>query len=99
MQLTPPGSACSIAIGNGLTEMAPGSLDNMQCVVADADAAHADLKSRGVECQRRRRAAVGPVRLLRRPRRQRLVAAAAAGLVAERRQLGAPADLASRGSL
>ncbi len=45
VQLTPPGSACSIAIGNGLTEMAPGSLDNMQCVVADADAAYADLRS------------------------------------------------------
>ena len=51
VQLTPPGSACSIAIGDGLTEMAPGSLDNMQCVVADADAAYADLQQRGVECQ------------------------------------------------
>ena len=38
VQLTPPGSACSIAIGRGLTEMAPGSLDNLQMVVADADA-------------------------------------------------------------
>jgi len=50
VQLTPPGSACSIAIGNGLTQMAPGSLDNMQCVIADADAARADLVERGVEC-------------------------------------------------
>ena len=33
VQLTPPGSACSIAIGRGLTEMAPGSLDNLQMVV------------------------------------------------------------------
>ena len=49
VQLTPPGSACSIAIGRGLTEMEPGSLDNMQIVVADADATHADLVSRGVE--------------------------------------------------
>ncbi len=49
VQLTPPGSGCSIAIGNGLTEMEPGSLDNMQMVVADADAARADLLERGVE--------------------------------------------------
>jgi len=49
VQLTPPGSACSIAIGKGLTTMAPGSLDNLQAVVADADAAHADLTERGVE--------------------------------------------------
>ena len=49
MQLTPPGSACSIAIGKGLTTMEPGSLDNLQAVVADADAAHADLTERGIE--------------------------------------------------
>ena len=51
VQLTPPGSACSIAIGDGLTEMAPGSLDNLQCVVVDADAAYADLRERGIECE------------------------------------------------
>jgi catechol 2,3-dioxygenase-like lactoylglutathione lyase family enzyme len=49
VQLTPPGSACSIAIGRGLTEMEPGSLDNLQMVVADADETLADLKSRGIE--------------------------------------------------
>lgn len=49
VQLTPPGSACSIAIGTGLTTMAPGSLQGLQCVVADADAARADLLARGVE--------------------------------------------------
>jgi catechol 2,3-dioxygenase-like lactoylglutathione lyase family enzyme len=49
VQLTPPGSACSIAIGRGLTQMEPGSLDNLQMVIADADAALADLTSRGVE--------------------------------------------------
>lgn len=49
VQLTPPGSGCSIAIGNGLTGMAPGSLDNLQMVVADADATHADLAARGIE--------------------------------------------------
>ena len=51
VQLTPPGSACSIAIGRGLTGMAPGSLDNLQMVVADADATLADLRGRGVECE------------------------------------------------
>ena len=49
VQLTPPGSGCSIALGKGLTQMQPGALDNMQMVVADADAAHADLKGRGIE--------------------------------------------------
>ncbi len=49
VQLTPPGSACSIAIGRGLTTMTPGSLDNLQAVVADAAEARADLVSRGVE--------------------------------------------------
>jgi catechol 2,3-dioxygenase-like lactoylglutathione lyase family enzyme len=49
VQLTPPGSGCSIAVGKGITEMAPGSLDNLQMVVADADEARSDLKQRGVE--------------------------------------------------
>jgi catechol 2,3-dioxygenase-like lactoylglutathione lyase family enzyme len=49
VQLTPPGSACSIAIGKGLTTMAPGSLDNLQAVVADAEAVRADLIDRGIE--------------------------------------------------
>ena len=49
VQLTPPGSGCSIALGKGLTQMQPGALDNMQMVVADADAAQADLKGRGIE--------------------------------------------------
>ncbi len=49
VQMTPPGSGCSIAFGKGLTEMAPGSLDNLQMVVADADAAHSELSGRGVE--------------------------------------------------
>jgi predicted enzyme related to lactoylglutathione lyase len=49
VQMTPPGSACSIAFGKGLTEMAPGSLDNMQVCVADIEAAHAALTERGVE--------------------------------------------------
>ena len=49
VQLTPPGSGCSIAIGNGLTGMAPGSLEGLQMVVADADAAHAELSGRGID--------------------------------------------------
>ena len=49
VQLTPPGSACSIALGTGLTEMAPGSLQNIQLVVSDIEAARAELLERGVE--------------------------------------------------
>ena len=49
VQLTPPGSGCSIAIGNGLTTMPPGSLEGLQMVVADADAAHAALSGRGID--------------------------------------------------
>ncbi|MGL5928406.1 MAG: glyoxalase superfamily protein [Dermatophilaceae bacterium] len=49
VQVTPPGSACSIAFGTGLSEMAPGSLKALQVVVASADAALADLRQRGVE--------------------------------------------------
>ena len=49
VQMTPPGSACSIAFGKGITTMTPGSLDNLQMVVADADAVRAELVARGVE--------------------------------------------------
>ncbi|MFJ9577634.1 VOC family protein [Streptomyces sp. NPDC101191] len=49
VQMTPPGSACSIAFGQGITEMTPGSLDNMQVVVADIEEAHAALTERGIE--------------------------------------------------
>jgi len=48
VQLTPPGSACSIAFGMGITDAAPGSVRGMQIVIADADEAHAELSSRGV---------------------------------------------------
>jgi len=50
VQLTPVGSACSIAIGVGVTDAEPGSVQGMQVVVDDADAAHADLVGTGVEC-------------------------------------------------
>jgi predicted enzyme related to lactoylglutathione lyase len=49
VQLTPRGSACSIAIGVGVTPAEPGSVVGMQVVVDDADAARADLVSRGVD--------------------------------------------------
>ena len=49
VQLTPPGSACSISIGRGLVETAPGSAQGLQLVVDDADKAHSDLAGRGVE--------------------------------------------------
>lgn len=48
VQLTPPGSACSIAIGAGITEMEPGSMKNLLMVIADAHAARAELLARGV---------------------------------------------------
>jgi predicted enzyme related to lactoylglutathione lyase len=48
VQLTPPGSACSIAIGLGVTEAEPGSVKGMQVVVADIERAHAQLVDRGV---------------------------------------------------
>lgn len=48
VQLTPPGSGCSIVIDSGLTDMRPGSLKRLQLVVADVDAARAQLVERGV---------------------------------------------------
>jgi catechol 2,3-dioxygenase-like lactoylglutathione lyase family enzyme len=49
VQLTPPGSACSIAIGRGIAEGAPGSVRGLQMVVADIEAAHAELLARGAD--------------------------------------------------
>ena len=49
VQLTPPGSACSIAFGNGLLPGSPGPVEGLQVVVDDIEAAHADLAGRGVE--------------------------------------------------
>jgi predicted enzyme related to lactoylglutathione lyase len=50
IQLTPPGSACSITIGNGIaTDMRPGTVKGLQMVVDDAQAAYDELKDRGVE--------------------------------------------------
>jgi predicted enzyme related to lactoylglutathione lyase len=49
VQLTPPGSACSIALTSGAHQMQPGSVEGLQLVVDDADAARAELLERGVE--------------------------------------------------
>ena len=49
VQLTPPGSACSIALGTGLTDAQPGSATGLQMVVSDIEAAHDQLATRGVE--------------------------------------------------
>lgn len=49
VQLTPPGSACSIALGKGVVESEPGSVRGMQLVVSDIDIARAELVERGVE--------------------------------------------------
>ncbi len=49
VQLTPPGSACSIIFGNGVTSAAPGSAEGLQLVVTDIEAARTDVIERGVE--------------------------------------------------
>ena len=49
VQLTPPGSPASIAIGSGLSKMTPGSVEGLQLVVEDINAAREELAGRGVE--------------------------------------------------
>ena len=49
VQLTPPGSACSISLTSGVHHMQPGSIEGLQLVVEDADAAREELLARGVE--------------------------------------------------
>ena len=49
VQLTPPGSACSIALGEGIVEGQPGSVQGLQLVVSDINAARAELVERGVD--------------------------------------------------
>jgi catechol 2,3-dioxygenase-like lactoylglutathione lyase family enzyme len=49
VQLTPPGSGCSIALGTGLSAMRPGSVQGLQLVVQDIESARAELAARGVE--------------------------------------------------
>jgi catechol 2,3-dioxygenase-like lactoylglutathione lyase family enzyme len=49
VQMTPPGSACSISVGRGITRATPGSVEGLHLVVADIDAARAELAGRGVD--------------------------------------------------
>ena len=49
VQVTPPGSACSIAFGNGVSDAPPGSVKGIQIVVSDIEAAHGELAGRGVD--------------------------------------------------
>ena len=49
VQLTPPGSGCSIALGTGITDMTPGSMRGLQLVVDDIDAARAAFAGRGLD--------------------------------------------------
>lgn len=49
VQLTPPGSACSVVLGTGITQMAPGSQQGLQVVVEDVEQARRELIARGVE--------------------------------------------------
>ena len=49
VQLTPPGSACSITLGKGISDAPPGSVQGMQMVVSDIEAAHAELAGRDVD--------------------------------------------------
>lgn len=49
VQLTPPGSGCSIALGKGITDSGPGSVKGLQLVVSDIEQARAELSGRGVE--------------------------------------------------
>jgi catechol 2,3-dioxygenase-like lactoylglutathione lyase family enzyme len=51
VQLTPPGSACSIVLDLNFSSMKPGSLEGIQCVVPDADVALAFLQEKGVEAR------------------------------------------------
>ena len=78
VQLTPPGSACSVVIGEGITEMAAGSQRGLQMVVADAAAARAELLERGVPVSEVDVQPWGSFVYFADPGRQHLVAAAAA---------------------
>jgi catechol 2,3-dioxygenase-like lactoylglutathione lyase family enzyme len=61
VQMTPPGSACSIVIGTGLSDMKPGSVEGLQLTVTDMDAVRDELVGRGV--------GVSEVKVLGRPGR------------------------------
>ena len=89
VQLTPPGSACSVAFGEGLTEMPPGAQQGVMMVVDDVAAQRERLVAERRRRVRGRRAAVGLVRHVRRPGRQHLEPAAAAAVEVSRRRRAA----------
>ena len=76
VQVTPPTSACSIAFGEGITEMTPGTQNSIQVVVSDAEAARRELIERGVKRARGHNPGVGVIHVVHRPRRQHLDLAA-----------------------
>ena len=106
VQLTPPGSGCSIVVGKGVTDMQPGSIKGLQLVVSDIVAAHAQLVERGVEVgdvtvydgdmSRLDPGRNGPrqrrLRVLQRSRRQRLGGAADLGPRLARQEYSATSD-------
>ena len=79
VQVTPPGSACSIAFGQGITTAEPGSVEGLQIVVADVRGRACRVGRERRRRQRRAGVSVGIVRVLPRSRRQRLGGAATAG--------------------
>src|SRR5919206_4838558 len=60
VQMTPPGSACSVTVGSGITDAAPGSVRGTHLIVADIEAARAELVGRGVAVSEVRHFAAGP---------------------------------------
>ncbi len=81
VQLTPPGSGCSIHIGEGTSTMPPGTVRGLILVVDSAEAAKAELDKRGIDNQRGRSSALGQTRVLQRSRWQLLDGA---GVVCEK---------------
>ena len=72
VQLTPPGSACSICIGKGITDAEPGSVVGMQVVVKDIEEAEREFKSRGIDISPIDDQAWGRFIYFRRPRREQV---------------------------
>ena len=83
VQLTPPGSACSVVLGTGITEMPPGSQKGVQMVVPDAAAARQQLIDHGVQASDVDVQPWGSFVYFQRPGRQHLVPATAAGVALE----------------
>jgi catechol 2,3-dioxygenase-like lactoylglutathione lyase family enzyme len=86
VQVTPPTSACSIAFGEGITDMTPGTQNSIQVVVPDVEAARQELLRRGVDAPEVAKLAWGSFTSVHRSRRQHLdLAGASAARVVRRR--------------